>query len=187
VTGGSVVATPPPLIDRVFYAIWLRKLCVQSTVPQQKTGDQCRLLRLIGRTMTTLELRSGISPSLMGDIHRGGWGGKWRTLKSDLRQHLCGLRGESFPASASRRGTMSQPGRHRRYCWPSIDSLRSLPRTILEHARLTIMLLINEFLFEFEWISHGRNRTKSSLSSPSMNINMALSMPKFFTSCEILL
>jgi hypothetical protein len=47
--------------------------------------------------------------------------------------------------------------------------------------------LINEFLFEFEWISHGRNRTKSSVSSPSMNINMAPSMPRLFTSRETLL
>jgi len=83
----------------------------------------------------------------MGDIHRVGCGGKWRTLKSDLRQRLSGLRGESFPASASRRGTMPQPGRHRRYCWPSIDSLRSLPRTILEHARLTSMLRLSPLAF----------------------------------------
>src|SRR5262249_43645268 len=50
-----------------------------------------------------------------------------------------------------------------------------------------LILLIDEFLFEFEWIGHGRNRTKSSFPSPSMNINMAPSMPRLFTSCETLL
>jgi hypothetical protein len=51
----------------------------------------------------------------------------------------------------------------------------------------SLVFLIDEFLFEFEWISHGRSRPKSSFSSLSMNINMAPSMPRLFTSCETLL